>query len=128
MMGDVLEERLGYMLRNRSERAMPNAYVPPDSYLERFLKERKDPQKFIPAKSLVLFSKNQYPGLYGFTYRIDGKIHKESGLERHYRDLETDIHECIHTVSEYETRRLVESIMGIWFGNEKYRSKREYVR
>ncbi len=88
-----------------------------DLYLEKSREARRDLTRFFPWKDIEHFPKNGNEGLYGFTYRIDGKIHLREDLEGEQK-ARTQIHESIHTPDEYETRVLTEWIMGHVFPEE----------
>lgn len=93
------------------------------SYHDRFQQERRDLWKFLPSRIVEHFPRNGNEGLLGYTYRIDGKIHKQEGMNAE-TDLLTTIHETIHTECEYETRVLAEWILhSMYPPEEKYNTK-----
>ncbi len=79
----------------------------------------------IPSKKVEHFPRSGNEGLYGFTFRHDGKVHIREDLID-YQKTKTDIHECIHTPDERETRYLVDEIMKVIFPEEeKYIKKKK---
>ena len=99
-----------------------------EDYLERFRRDREDVTNNIPWKKQEHFPRSGNEGLYGFTYRHDGKIHVREDLIDSKRT-ETIIHESIHTPDEYETRRLTAWIMESFLKeNNKYHKHTNYKR
>ncbi|MBI2146673.1 hypothetical protein HYU22_05010 [Candidatus Woesearchaeota archaeon] len=98
-------------------------YVLSHSYHDRFQQERRDLSKFFPFRLVETFPRQGNERLLGYTYRLDGKIHKQEGMSAE-KDLLTTIHETIHTECEYETRVLAEWILNSMFpAEEKYRMR-----
>ena len=66
----------------------------PERYRNRWREQRTDHTNNIPWKKQEHFPKSGNEGLYGFTFRHDGKIHIREDLIEDQR-LETIIHESI---------------------------------
>ncbi len=81
--------------------------MPQQSYLERWLIERNSFIRHVPNKAVEFDSHLFQSGVLGWTYLGSIKTTRDRFLipEQAYK---TDIHECIHTDWEYETRRLTE--------------------
>ena len=113
-----LEEAVApYVQQLQQERQSPLSYVQPDSYLDRWWKERRDVLRFMPWTTVEKFPRQGNEGLYGFTFR-DGKVNWREDLHSE-RKLETDVHESGHTPDEQETRYRVEEKMRALFPTKK---------
>ncbi len=133
----VIEEKAGPIAetsplgcRYSRERQFPNTYVQPDSYLERWEKERRDTLKFSRPTVLNTFPLSGNRGLYGFTFR-DGRVNLREDLiwRQDEEKYNTDFHESGHTPDELETRYWAELRTAELFPrDEKYRRRREYKR
>ena len=88
-----------------------------------YLRKREDAlQNFedrVPGKHVSSFSRNEMPGVLGFTYLGQDRMALRDDLIGRTRKM-VDIHESIHTPDEYETRILTEWIMS--------KPNRKYVR
>ncbi|MCH8329744.1 MAG: hypothetical protein IIB81_05145, partial [Nanoarchaeota archaeon] len=76
-------------------------------YLEIRQRALHDFSDRVPGKHIDIFPEN-VGGLLGYTHIGDVKMGRREDL---IGDHETDIHECIHTTDEYETRILASWIM-----------------
>ena len=123
-----LDKTIFYTFKYQQDKGTPLSYIPSDSYLQRFLQTRNDPTRVIPHQGMKKFAKNGNEGLYGWTYKAkDGAIRIREDLID-LKKLETDIHECIHTPDEYETRVLTHWILSSMFKvRERYKTRpKEY--
>ena len=80
------------------------------AYLDRRIEAMHDFSDRVPGKHLHTFPISGNEGLYGFTFLGDVHAWRREDL---FGDLAkmVDIHECIHTPNEYETRRITDAIM-----------------
>src|SRR3989338_5827066 len=111
-----LEEKVGESLTKDEQK--PNNYKK-ENYLKSWWEQKRDTIKFIPLTRIEYFPEQGFEGLYGWTYRLEGKIHLRQGLKEE-KKRETDIHESIHTSDEYETRILTKWILEEENLKEKY--------
>lgn len=81
------------------------------AYLDRRIEAMHDFSDRVPGKHLHTFPVSGNEGLYGFTYLGDVHAWRRDDLIGSKKGKETDIHECIHTPNEYETRILTTWIM-----------------
>lgn len=81
------------------------------AYLGRRAEAMHDFSDRVPGKHLNTFPSSGNEGLYGFTFLGDVHAWRRDDLTGSKRGKETDIHECIHTSDEYETRVLTSWIM-----------------
>jgi hypothetical protein len=81
------------------------------AYNDLLERSRKDFTRNVPLKVLHEFSNSGNEGLYGFTYLGSMMMGRNERLRGTERGLETDVHECIHTEWEYETRVLTKWMM-----------------
>lgn len=84
--------------------------APHESYLERWLMDRNDFSRNIPLKSVEFDSHLLQAGIYGMTYLASSHTTRDRFLMPE-KARETDVHECIHTDWEYETRLLTQWIL-----------------
>ena len=88
-----------------------------------YLRKREDAlQNFedrVPGKHVSSFSRNEMPGVLGFTYLGQDRMALRDDLIGRTRKM-VDIHESIHTPDEYETRILTDWIMS--------KPNRKYIR
>jgi len=89
-------------------------------YLERRQQELGDFSGRVPGKHLNTFPSSGNDDLFGFTYLGDNRAWRRDDLSGEFAH-EVDIHECIHTPDEYETRVLTSWIMDL-------KRKDNYVR
>ncbi|MEK6942582.1 MAG: hypothetical protein AABX00_00790 [Nanoarchaeota archaeon] len=71
-------------------------------YLKRFIDSKEDMSQRVQLKWLNILPVSMMGGVLGFTYLGDNSITRREDLIR-MKD-EVDIHECMHTNDEYETR------------------------
>jgi len=81
------------------------------AYLDRRIEAMHDFSDRVPGKHLHTFPVSGNEGLYGFTFLGDVHAWRREDLIGSKKGKETDIHECIHTPNEYETRILTSWIM-----------------
>ena len=81
------------------------------SYLERRHEAMHDFTDRVPGKQLHTFPSSGNAGLYGFTYIGDVNAWRRDDLIGTEFATMVDVHECIHTPDEYETRRITEWMM-----------------
>ncbi len=81
------------------------------SYLERRHEAMHDFTDRVPGKHLNTFPSAGNAGLYGFTYIGDQRVWRRDDLIGSKFATMVDVHECIHTPDEYETRRITEWMM-----------------
>lgn len=76
-------------------------------YIADVRKRKEDFTNLVPWRQVERFPLHGNRGLYGFTYRHEGKIHIREDLDQApHKKTETDLHESIHTPNERETRYL----------------------
>ena len=80
------------------------------SYLNRRQQALHDFSDRVPGKHVSTFSRNEMPGVLGFTYHGQDRMALRDDLIGKTRKM-VDIHESIHTPDEYETRRITDWIM-----------------
>lgn len=80
------------------------------SYLDKRLEALHDFSDRVPGKHMNTLPVNIMGGILGFTYLGDNSITRRDDLTGSLAKM-VDIHECIHTPDEYETRRITEWIM-----------------
>ena len=85
-----------------------------DSTIGAYLNRRHDAlhdfSDRVPGKHVSTFSRNELPGVLGFTYLGQDRMALRDDLIGKTRKM-VDIHESIHTPDEYETRVLTDWIM-----------------
>jgi len=81
------------------------------SYLERRNEALHDFTDRVPGKHMNTFPSSGNAGLYGFTYLGDQRVWRRDDLIGSEFAKMVDVHECIHTPDEYETRRITEWMM-----------------
>ena len=89
------------------------------AYLNRRQQALNDFSDRVPGKHVSSFSRNEMPGVLGFTYLGQDRMALRDDLIGKTRKM-VDIHESIHTPDEYETRILTDWIMS--------RPKNKYAR
>ena len=80
------------------------------TYLNRRQQALTDFSDRVPGKHVSTFSRNEMPGVLGFTYLGQGRMALRDDLTGKTKKM-VDIHESIHTPDEYETRVLTDWIM-----------------
>ena len=92
-----------------------------EKYLEGFRQERRESfWKTIPLTQVEWFPNSGNEGLYGYTYRLSGKIAMNERLKGDYSEkIDTDMHESGHTNDEHETREKTKLRMRWLFPEEK---------
>ena len=80
------------------------------TYISRRQEALQDFSDRVPGKSLETFPVSGNEGLYGYTFLGDIKVWRRDDLSGNFAKM-VDIHECIHTPDEYETRILTDWIM-----------------
>ena len=80
------------------------------TYLNKRQEALQDFSDRVPGKSLETFPVSGNEGLYGYTFLGDIKVWRRDDLSGKFAKM-VDIHECIHTPDEYETRILTDWIM-----------------
>jgi len=80
------------------------------TYLNRRQDALHDFTDRVPGKNLETFPVSGNEGLYGYTFLGDIKAWRRDDLTGNFAKM-VDIHECIHTPDEYETRILTDWIM-----------------
>ena len=94
---------------NYSAARIKNYFKESISYVKKIIRERQDFTKHVPNKALNLIpSYVVAAGLLGYTYLGAGAIHRGSQYDLQDKSYMVDVHECIHTNDEYETRILTE--------------------
>jgi len=81
------------------------------SYLERRQESLHDFTDRVPGKQLHTFPSSGNAGLYGYTFLGDVNAWRRDDLIGTEFAMMVDVHECIHTPDEYETRRITEWMM-----------------
>jgi hypothetical protein len=81
------------------------------AYLDKRIESLFDFTGRVPGKLLHPFPVSGNEGLFGFTYLGDIHAWRRDDLLGTNKGEETDIHECIHTPDEYETRVLTSWMM-----------------
>lgn len=81
-------------------------------YLKMFEDAKKDMTKLIPWKDIFTLRKNQMGSLLGYTYLGSRMLVKQEPADLQDMDGEVNIHEHVHTDSEYETRVITAAILG----------------
>jgi hypothetical protein len=95
-----------------------------EAYLVRFREQQAQScLNTVPLTQIEWFPKSGNEGLYGYTYRLSGKIAMREDLRFDEQEkTDTDIHESAHTPDEYETRRITALRMSLLKPeNDKYR-------
>ena len=80
------------------------------TYLNRRQQALTDFSDRVPGKHVSTFSRNEMPGVLGFTYLGQGRMALRDDLTGKTKKM-VDIHESIHAPDEYETRVLTDWIM-----------------
>ncbi|MCH8004204.1 MAG: hypothetical protein IH934_06265 [Nanoarchaeota archaeon] len=80
------------------------------TYLKRRQDALHDFTDRVPGKNLETFPVSGNEGIYGYTFLGDIKVWRRDDLSGKFAKM-VDIHECIHTPDEYETRILTDWIM-----------------
>lgn len=80
------------------------------AYLDRRIESMHDFTDRVPGKNLETFPVAGNEGLYGYTFLGDVKAWRRDDLTGDFAKM-VDVHECIHTPDEYETRRITEWMM-----------------
>ena len=80
------------------------------TYLKRRQDALHDFTDRVPGKNLETFPVSGNEGIYGYTFLGDIKVWRRDDLSGNFAKM-VDIHECIHTPDEYETRILTDWIM-----------------
>jgi len=96
--------------QNTAQNQSPNYGPAFTSYLERRNEAMHDFTDRVPGKHLHTFPSSGNAGLYGFTYLGDQRVWRRDDLTGEFARM-VDVHECIHTPDEYETRRITEWMM-----------------
>src|SRR3989338_5745026 len=97
--------------QNTAQNQGPNYGPVFTSYLERRHEAMNDFTDRVPGKHLHTFPSSGNAGLYGFTYLGDQRVWRRDDLIGSEFAKMVDVHECIHTPDEYETRRITEWMM-----------------
>lgn len=103
-------EKPVYKINYQKERLISNYISTIGTYLNRRLKALNDFTDRVPGKFMNTLPKSVMGGILGFTYLGDNSITRRDDLSGDFA-YEVDVHECIHTPDEYETRRITEWMM-----------------
>jgi len=103
-------EKQVYKINYQKERLISNYISTIGTYLNRRMKALHDFTDRVPGKFMNTLPKSLMGGILGFTYLGDNSITRRDDLSGDFA-YEVDVHECIHTPDEYETRRITEWMM-----------------
>ena len=99
-----------YRNNYQEERLTSNYISTIGTYLNRRMKALRDFTDRVPGKFMNILPKSIMGGILGFTYLGNNSITRREDLSGDFA-YEVDVHECIHTPDEYETRRITEWMM-----------------
>jgi|TARA_B100001971_G_C18138568_1_gene509043 hypothetical protein len=109
-MEDNTSKNVVYVDNYQQERLSSNYSSTIGTYLDRRQDALHDFTDRVPGKHMESFPISGNEGLYGFTFLGDQKVWRRDDLTGNFAKM-VDIHECIHTPNEYETRILTSWIM-----------------
>ncbi len=101
---------LVYLDKYQQERLSDVYTLAISAYLDRRIEALQDFTDRVPGKHLDSKPKSVMGGILGFTYEGDNRATRRDDLTGSIAEM-VDIHECIHTPNEYETRLLTAWIM-----------------
>ena len=99
-----------YKINYQKERLISSYISTIGTYLNRRMKALHDFTDRVPGKFMNTLPKSIMGGILGFTYLGSNSVTRRDDLSGDFA-YEVDVHECIHTPDEYETRRITEWMM-----------------
>jgi len=100
-------EKPVYKINYQKERLISSYISTIGTYLNRRMKALHDFTDRVPGKFMNILPKSLMGGILGFTYLGDNSVTRREDLNGDFA-YHVDVHECIHTPDEYETRRITE--------------------
>jgi hypothetical protein len=105
---DITKTKNSTYKNNYQEKRLISNYISTiGTYLNKRMKAINDFTDKVPGKFMKTLPKSVMGGILGFTYLGDNSVTRRDDLAGDFA-YEVDVHECIHTPDEYETRRITE--------------------